>query len=759
MYKEEQQRRCSIFLQAAQRGHVGRREFYRALWAKRSKDAAVVLSKAAIAKLEIIAARAVRSVIWRMKFSKAVLRLQSCCRGWRARNSNEYSRRRRIKSKIIRRLQNDSAITKLQRKIRAFKVQKAIALGLDMPETSPPPPPPPPDPESLPFAPPSASSVPLLRRMWPRLPSSLPLTPEQKAHRQLEAASVERLRLEDMAAVSRPADSKFAAAVLLQLQRSLFPRHVEALSPLPEEESSRYLAAAAAAFEDLKMSSPYGPFTEETSLRELKFWREKEEVVEARLAEEETRLFGEPFPNLAPNDDNVENSGGANPAQNELAAQIRTTHAPGGVDRHRVKQQQRYIVPQVPEHLQPPPPSSPGAATATSAAAPSSISATLIYPPITKRPPTAGELLYVSTDTRESDAPEARDLPITWFWLHPIASADTRVLDVFVPMMHEDDSAALKDVMQRRQWLPAARVMRAALSRLLLDEAPADEPRSSSRSAAAASLLSSRSMKAVDSAINAALALFIFMITASHSIIALAVGAEDQCQSLLLKIPPPPPPSASFAAKLMGDSATILGMARALLCSHPLDSCRLYPKLQCWLGAVEACLLYHGQRNTAAAEALVQALVWESKYKIGGDRATNTVWNSTSTDNPVVSEMRSSSLYLRSSVTLQLSCVCLRCGDAVQAEQLALQVLDSVSLFEVKKRDEHWSVMGASAEILLARLCAALDDRAMEAQQWVRKAMRSADRVAGPGRKSATRKPEALQVKLVVFLFLQQCLS
>jgi hypothetical protein len=166
--------------------------------------------------------------------------------------------------------------------------------------------------------------------------------------------------------------------------------------------------------------------------------------------------------------------------------------------------------------------------------------------------------------------------------------------------------------------------------------------------------------------------------------------------------------------------------------------------------------LYHGQRNTAAAEALVQALVWESKYKIGGDRTTNTVWNSTSTDNPVVSEMRSSSLYLRSSVTLQLSCVCLRCGDTVQAEQLALQVLDSVSLFEVKKRDEHWSVMGASAEILLARLCAALDDRAMEAQQWVRKAMRSADRVAGPGRKSATRKPEALQVtlRLVVFLFL-----
>ena len=136
------------------------------------------MSKAAIAKLEIISACAVRSVIWRMKFSKAVLKLQSCCRGWRARNSNEYSRRRRIKSKIIRRLQNDSAITKLQRKIRAFKVQKAIALGLDLPDTSPPPPPSPPDPDSLPFVPAPASSVPLLRRMWPRLPSSRPLTPE-----------------------------------------------------------------------------------------------------------------------------------------------------------------------------------------------------------------------------------------------------------------------------------------------------------------------------------------------------------------------------------------------------------------------------------------------------------------------------------------------------------------------------------------------------------------------------------------------------
>ena len=122
MYMQEQQRRCSIFLQAAQRGHVGRQLCRRELWAKRSKDAAVLLTRAAIAKLEIIAAGAVRFVIWRMIFMKAVLKLQSCCRGWRARNSNEYSRRRRIKSKIIRRLQNDSAITKLQRKIRAFNV-------------------------------------------------------------------------------------------------------------------------------------------------------------------------------------------------------------------------------------------------------------------------------------------------------------------------------------------------------------------------------------------------------------------------------------------------------------------------------------------------------------------------------------------------------------------------------------------------------------------------------------------------------------
>jgi hypothetical protein len=98
----------------------------------------------------------------------------------------------------------------------------------------------------------------------------------------------------------------------------------------------------------------------------------------------------------------------------------------------------------------------------------------------------------------------------------------------------------------------------------------------------------------------------------------------------------------------------------------------------------------------------------------------------------------------------------------MQGEQLALQVLDSVALFEVKKRDEHWSVMGACAELLLARICAVVDERSMEAQQWVRKSARSADRVAGPGRKSATRKPEAMQVITNsvwrAFVFLGSCI-
>lgn len=157
--------------------------------------------------------------------------------------------------------------------------------------------------------------------------------------------------------------------------------------------------------------------------------------------------------------------------------------------------------------------------------------------------------------------------------------------------------------------------------------------------------------------------------------------------------------------------------------------------------------MFHEQRSSDAAEALVQALVWESKYRVGGNKTVcSIVSRNAEGSDTFASEMRSSSLYLRCSVTLQLSCVCLRCGDVTQSENLAMQVLDSVSLFEVKKRDEHWSVMGACAELLLARLCAVTDERALEAQQWVRKASRSADRVAGPGRKSATRKAEALQV-------------
>jgi hypothetical protein len=164
---------------------------------------------------------------------------------------------------------------------------------------------------------------------------------------------------------------------------------------------------------------------------------------------------------------------------------------------------------------------------------------------------------------------------------------------------------------------------------------------------------------------------------------------------------------------------------------------------------VEACHFYHEQRSAAAAEALVQALVWESKYKTSGVKAGTRRVDEEKGLDPVSAEMRSSSLYLRCSITLQLASVCLRCGDVKQSEQLALQALDSVALFDAKKRDEHWSVMGASAELLLARLCSVVDERAMEAQQWLRKASRSADRVAGPGRKSATRKPEALQVPLL----------
>ena len=52
--------------------------YARELWAKRSKQAAVLLTKAAVAKLEIIAACGVRRSIWTMKFMRAVLKLQAC---------------------------------------------------------------------------------------------------------------------------------------------------------------------------------------------------------------------------------------------------------------------------------------------------------------------------------------------------------------------------------------------------------------------------------------------------------------------------------------------------------------------------------------------------------------------------------------------------------------------------------------------------------------------------------------------------------
>ncbi len=176
-----------------------------------------MLTKAAVAKLDTIDAGRVRRVIWSLKFEKAVLQLQSCCRGWRARNSNEYSRRRRIKSKIIRRLQNDSAITKLQRKIRAFKVRKAIALGLDLPDELPPSPPPAPDPNSLPYVAPGAESVSPLRRMWPRVLSTPPLTSDENAQNQQRMLSLERVKQEKCVAASRCRVCRGSAAAVAAL--------------------------------------------------------------------------------------------------------------------------------------------------------------------------------------------------------------------------------------------------------------------------------------------------------------------------------------------------------------------------------------------------------------------------------------------------------------------------------------------------------------------------------------------------------------
>ncbi len=42
---------------------------------------------------------------------------------------------------------------------------------------------------------------------------------------------------------------------------------------------------------------------------------------------------------------------------------------------------------------------------------------------------------------------------------------------------------------------------------------------------------------------------------------------------------------------------------------------------QYWLGAAEANRFYNERRSAAAAEALVQALVWESKYRDSGAKA------------------------------------------------------------------------------------------------------------------------------------------
>jgi hypothetical protein len=572
------------------------------------------------------------------------------------------------------------------------------------------------------------------------------LTSEQKKQNEDRNASFERIRLEELMRVTRPAHATFAAAVLLQLQRSLFPQHAVALSPLPDDKGARALAAAAAAFEDMKMYTPYGAFPEDGRTRELKFWRETDVVLERRAAEEESRQFGKSFPNLAPNDD-CDSGNSKSKQQPEILSGNHNVLFRSGQQvssfKHENAWKARTLVPQVPPHLQLSPLESklPDATYAPAAAISFNSSMSSLHNGSPKPSPGQNTRTYVAAAPKDSDAPEARDLPVPWFWLHPIASTDVRVLDIFIASMQEEDGSLLKQLMQQRQWLPAARLMRASLSQFLLD-GPNVAPTANE------SASSSRILDDDGGGLNAALALLVFMITAAHSLIALAAGAEAQSQALLLKLPPPPPPPASFASKLMSDSATVLGMARALLSSHPLDSCRLHPKLQCWLGAVEACHFYHEQRSAAAAEALVQALVWESKYKANGIKASTLRVDEEKGIDPVSAEIRSSSLYLRCSINLQLSSVCLRCGDVNQSEQLALQALDSVSLFDAKKRDEHWSVMGATAELLLARLCAVADERAMEAQQWLRKASRSADKVSGPGRKSATRKPEALLVPL-----------
>jgi hypothetical protein len=175
--------------------------------------------------------------------------------------------------------------------------------------------------------------------------------------------------------------------------------------------------------------------------RSLRFLREKDADLDARAAAEELRQFGEPFPNLVPSD------------EGQINAAKRTMAVSRQVDDHLDSKQMhlfnRHILPQVPHHLQVLPSTT---ATKVPEANASKLSATLQYPPSPIISPGKNIRMYVAAVSNESDAPEARDLPIPWFWLHPIASTDARVLDVLEPIMRDDDSAALKRMVQQWQW-------------------------------------------------------------------------------------------------------------------------------------------------------------------------------------------------------------------------------------------------------------------------------------------------------------------
>jgi hypothetical protein len=112
---------------------------------------------------------------------------------------------------------------------------------------------------------------------------------------------------------------------------------------------------------------------------------------------------------------------------------------------------------------------SPDATYAPAAAVSFNSSTSFLHNGGPKPSPSLNTRAYVADATKDSDAPEARDLPVPWFWLHPIASTDVRVLDIFLASMQEEDGALMKRPMQQRQWLPAARLMRASLSQFLLD--------------------------------------------------------------------------------------------------------------------------------------------------------------------------------------------------------------------------------------------------------------------------------------------------